>query len=183
MTHIQCWCHRLRPIRFQVHHCIWKCICDLIVKEALGWTCLLEQTIGTTLPDTVPDCDAAEEWNNMACSLSGQLAAQRPDGLFVDWESRTAVVGEFSRRMDRHPHACTEIDEEKHRRYADILKTLERRLPGWTIRWAPFSVGVHSTIIKSQHHYQITVDLQFRPPTGAAGFLGADHGGCRGDDA
>ena len=148
MTHIQCWCPQLRCNRIQVHHEIWRGICDSIVEATSQWCYLPEQEMGKRLPEAANGGAAADEWEAMRSALPSKLSKQRPDGLFIDWSSRTVVVGEFSRRMDRRPDECTEINTIKKTRYQALLESLALHLTGWTVLWAPFSVGVHGTVIK-----------------------------------
>ena len=148
MTHIQCWCPQLRCNRIQVHHEIWRGVCDSIVEATSQWCYLPEQEMGKRLPEAANGGAAADEWEAMRSALPSKLSKQRPDGLFLNWSSRIVVVGEFSRRMDRRPDECTEINTIKKTRYQALLDSLALHLTGWTVLWAPFSVGVHGTVIK-----------------------------------
>jgi hypothetical protein len=51
--------------------------------------------------------------------------------------------------MDHTPESCSEIDEKKLVRYRELLIQLQCHLPNWNILWAPFSVGVQGTILKT----------------------------------
>ena len=51
--------------------------------------------------------------------------------------------------MDHTPHSCTQIDSSKHRRYTDLINNISSLLPTWKVHWAPFSVGVRGTILKT----------------------------------
>ena len=163
MTHIQCLCPRLKESRIKVHHEIWRGICSGIESATLDWQGFQEQEAGKPLPDSAPDDIELEEWNKMTAALSrSQMGAkgakmvdisrQRPDGFFIKWGHRTAVVCEFSRRMVHTPASCSEIDDEKLVHYRELLIQMRRHLPNWDILWAPFSVGVRGTILKTTWH-------------------------------
>ena len=164
MTHIQCVCLRLKESRIKVHHEIWRGICAAVEKASPAWQCFLEQTAGLCLPDSAPAGEELNEWNNMTKALTRSparargaaqagpqpdISRQRPDGFLINWATRTAVVCEFSRRMDHTPHSCTQIDSSKHRRYTDLINNISSLLPTWKVHWAPFSVGVRGTILKT----------------------------------
>ena len=59
------------------------------------------------------------------------------------------MVCEFSQRMDHTPELCSSIDEQKLISYQDLLIQMRLHLPKWDILWAPFSVGVWGTILKT----------------------------------
>ena len=75
------------------------------------------------------------------------VASQRPDGVFTDWNHRDLVILEFTRPMDSDLQSLRRADNQKEEKYGRLKSKLEQVLPfGWTVKIVTFSVGARGTI-------------------------------------
>ena len=78
------------------------------------------------------------------------LAHQRPDGLWVNWHTRTFAILEFTRAYDSNTAALRAASEAKEKRYLQLLSKLQDHLPDWTGLFIPFTMGIRSTFCEKE---------------------------------
>jgi hypothetical protein len=71
---------------------------------------------------------------------------QRPDGLLLNWKAKSFFILEFTRAYDPDLQALRIADEQKTQRYARLCNHLQARLPGWSGRVMPFTIGIRGTM-------------------------------------
>jgi hypothetical protein len=77
---------------------------------------------------------------------SDRLDRQRPDGLLLNWRTRTFYVLEFTRAYDPDLRALQEVDAAKSSRYTRLCTWLRQKLRGWSGEVVPLTVGIRGTM-------------------------------------
>ena len=78
------------------------------------------------------------------------LAHQRPDGLWINWHTRTFAILEFTRAYDSKTAALRTASETKAQRYQQLLSKLQAHLPAWTGLFIPFTMGIRGTFCEKE---------------------------------
>ena len=85
------------------------------------------------------------------------VASQRPDGVFIDWNHRDLVILEFTRPMDSDLQSFRRADSEKEEKYERLKSKLVQVLPfSWTVKIVTFSVGARDTIDQERWEQALT---------------------------
>ena len=85
------------------------------------------------------------------------VASQRPDCVFIDWNHEDLVILEFTRPMYSNLQSLRRADSQKEEKYGRSKSKLVQVLPSsWTVKIVTFSVGARGTIDQGRWDQTLT---------------------------